>query len=267
MLHEVDRALRTLLLTTEGAPEDLRVVFDPPTEQWVAAFDGTPTVNCCLYEVRSDRGRRIPDRDRGGLVLSFGARPHWYRLAYVVSAWSSGSVESRVLLGWVLSCLAALDALPERVLSGSLAQAAAPVAITVAESSTLAVADSLTALLGDDRPTLDVTVTAPVRPLPALPAEEIPLPWSLREKESQETPTATLSVGRHWWVEVVRAGTEQMALFEARLALDELVRHLGVEPDEHEVNVSQVMTDEGRGVRLVASGTIEDGPTPESEDP
>ncbi len=70
-----------------------------------------------------------------------------------------------------------------------------------------------------------------------------------------------LPVGKSWSVGVVRSGRGEAAVADARSALTDLIRRLGVDPDGLEVAVTPVMTDDGPGVRLTAGGTIEDGPT------
>jgi hypothetical protein len=270
VINEVDAALKSLLLTAAGAPEDLRVVFEAPTVEWVAALDGTPTIDLCLYDLREDLKQRevsqTARRNERNRIIGWRPPPRVYRLSYIVSAWSADAAESRELLDWVRRCFAGMDTLPKKVLTGTLAAGRAPVPVSVSDSTTQFVPESLRALI--DLPTLEIAVACQVV-FPAtrdarLPLAEVLSSEALAPKvieEARPREAGVHPVGKSWSVGVVRAGRTEAAVADARSALTDLVRRLGVDPQGVEVAVTPVMTDDGPGIRLTASGPIEDGPT------
>lgn len=169
MIGEVDKALRITVSSGAGAPEGLQVVFDPPSPEWVRGLDGTPTVNFCLYDVKEDRkGLQVGlvgVRNERGQVIGYTNPARFYRLSYIGTAWSaSGDPEDdHELLGWLLCQLAGLTELPKSSLTGSLAT----VGVTGLELCRPAVEtrptpQTMTALGGVVRPSLELVVTAPV---------------------------------------------------------------------------------------------------------
>jgi hypothetical protein len=155
VIHEADAALKSLLLTAGGAPENLRVVFEGPNVEWVAALDGSPTISLCLYDIREEiKPRQVGQtamRNEQNRIVGWRPPPRVYRLFYIVSAWSADAAESRELLDWVRRCFAGMDTLPKKVPTGTLAAARTPVPVSVSESTTQFVPESLRALI--DLPT------------------------------------------------------------------------------------------------------------------
>jgi Pvc16 N-terminal domain len=269
VIHEVDAALKSLLLTAAGAPEDLSVVFEGPNVEWVAALDGTPTISLCLYDMREEiKQRQVGQtamRYERNRIIGWRPPPRVYRFSYIASAWSADATESRELLDWVRRCFAGMDTLPKKVLTGTLAAGRAPVPVSVSDSTTQFVPESLRALI--DLPTLEIAVACqvvfPAAPAAGLVLEELSTEAEMPRvvEEARRREAGVLPVGKSWSVGVVRAGRTEAAVADARSALADLVRRLGVDPDGVEVAVTPVMTDDGPGIRLTASGTIEDGPT------
>lgn len=175
MINEVDKALKAVITVATGAPEDLRVDYNPPTKEWASKLGDTPTINFCLYDVREDTTRkrvgRNPVRDERNRIVAYYPPPRWYKLSYIVTAWKGEVEESHELIGWVLSTFAGIDMLPASVLTGSLRDSKTPIQIVVAQpaADTRPTPQSLTALSGEVRPTLDLVVTVPVefQPTPA----------------------------------------------------------------------------------------------------
>ncbi|MFD7452893.1 DUF4255 domain-containing protein [Kitasatospora sp. NPDC059827] len=167
MIHEVDEALR-LLLAEAGLPErGVEVVLDAPTRD-LAARRTAPTVSVFLYDVREDTGRRqagaVAEHDADGLVLGHRAAPRWFELAYLVTVWTNRPQDEHRLLAEVLQCLTAVDALPARLLTGTLARLGLTVGLDIAGRDTglPSVSDVWSALGGELRPSIDLRVLAPL---------------------------------------------------------------------------------------------------------
>ncbi|WP_067463721.1 DUF4255 domain-containing protein [Actinomadura macra] len=177
MLHEVDDALRALVSTHALAGGDVRLVFDAPTREW-AAQRNTPTVNAYLYDVREDMARRErgPTRMHGkdGQVTAYRQPPRFYRLSYLVTAWTKQPEDEHRLLSAVLGSLVRYETLPEETLpaGGMLAAAGITIPITVAvpPPEPRSIADIWSALGGELKPSLDVVVVAPLPVSPEFPA-------------------------------------------------------------------------------------------------
>ncbi|MBN0047602.1 DUF4255 domain-containing protein [Streptomyces actuosus] len=167
MIHEVDEALRGLLDESGLAASGVEVVFDAPTRDW-AARRNAPTVCVFLYDIREDVSRRgsgageVHDPD-GHLVARRGP-PRWFELTYLITAWANRPQDEHRLLSQVLACLVAVDALPDRLLSGTLAALGLTVDLDTAGAGLAApaAADVWSALGGELRASLGVRVRAPL---------------------------------------------------------------------------------------------------------
>ena len=166
MIHEVDEAMRKLFAAGDvpGGGGDL--AFDPPTTDWVARRNA-PTVNVFLYDSREDLSRR----STGALAVHedehlVGHRrpPRWFRLSYLVTAWTNRSQDGHRLLSQALTCLVATNRFRAEWLTGSLAELDLSVGVEAggAVSEGRAATDVWSALGGELRPAINVVVTAPV---------------------------------------------------------------------------------------------------------
>jgi hypothetical protein len=177
MIHEVDDALRRMLREQALRGTDVDIALDAPTKDW-AARRNAPTVNLYLYDIREDLRRRsrgmINEYGDDGRVAARHLPPRYIKLSYLVTAWTQRPEDEHRLLSELLLTLLAYDALPPALLGGTLARLKLPVPITVAlpPPEDRAFADVWTALGGELKPSLDLTVSAPVdaaRPIPAGP--------------------------------------------------------------------------------------------------
>ncbi|MEU9047886.1 MULTISPECIES: DUF4255 domain-containing protein [unclassified Kitasatospora] len=167
MIHEVDEALR-LLLAEAGLPErGVEVVFDAPTRDF-ASRRTAPTVSVFLYGIREDTDRRqagaVAEYDEDGVVVGHRAAPRWFELAYLVTVWTNRPQDEHRLLAEVLQCLTTVDALPARMLTGTLAQLGLTVGIDITGRDTglPSVSDVWSALGGELRPSIDLRALAPL---------------------------------------------------------------------------------------------------------
>jgi hypothetical protein len=173
VIQEVDKALKILVGSSAGAPEGLEIVFDPPSRKWVENMPTTPTINFCLYDVKEDMKQRqvgqTPVRNERNRIIGFRPPPTIYKLSYIATAWSGTEdiEEDHQLLGWLLYVLAGLKQMPPSTLTGSLARwGSAGLQIGQPSAEGKPTPQSLSALGGDVRATLEVVVSAPFAPEP-----------------------------------------------------------------------------------------------------
>ncbi|MFJ9630130.1 DUF4255 domain-containing protein [Streptomyces sp. NPDC101175] len=168
MIHEIDEALRRLLRARALPAGVAEVVFDAPTRDW-AARRNAPTVDAYLYDIREEVARRergaMALRDAAGTVTERRQPPRWFRLSYLVTAWTKRTEDEHRLLSAVLAGLLPYEVLPAEHLEGStlLALGAAiPLTVGVPPAESRSIADIWSALGGELKPSLDVVVIAPV---------------------------------------------------------------------------------------------------------
>ncbi|WP_040699840.1 DUF4255 domain-containing protein [Nocardia vinacea] len=177
MFVEVDEALRTLIGADAVDRNEVDVVFDAPTKDW-AARRNSPTVNMFLYDIREDLRRRqrglINEYDDRGVVVNRHQGPRYFKLSYLITAWTQRPEDEHRLLSALLSCFLRHDQIPPASLTGTLADIGLPVALNIAlpPPEDRSFADVWSALGGELKPSLDLVVTAPAdggRRLPAAP--------------------------------------------------------------------------------------------------
>jgi hypothetical protein len=168
LIEQVDGALNDIVVNEALSGSKLDVVFDAPTKDW-AARRNAPTVNLYLYDIREDTRRRPAgyleqrDPDSGAVVMRRPA-PRFYKLSYLVTAWTQRPEDEHRLLDGLLRAFLRYDALPERLVTGPLAEPGEPVKLTVGlpPPEDRAFADVWSALGGELKPSLDLVVFAPM---------------------------------------------------------------------------------------------------------
>jgi hypothetical protein len=167
----VDEVLRGLLTGGALAGTGVDIAFEAPTKDW-AARRNAPTIDVYLYDIREDVHRRergaIAVHDDQGIVVRRRQPPRWYRLSYLVTAWTKQPQDEHRLLSAVLATLLPREVLPPEELTGALAALGLTIPLTVAgqQTDSRSFAEIWSALGGELKPSLDVTVTAP---FPAFP--------------------------------------------------------------------------------------------------
>jgi len=167
VIAEVDDALRELVRHEALAGSDVDVVFDAPTKDW-AARRNAPTVNLYLYDVREDLRRRergwSEERDDDGIVVARRPAPKYFKLSYLLTAWTQRPEDEHRLLDDLLRTFLRYDALPARLVTGRLAEPRLDVPVTVGlpPPEDRAFADVWSALGGELKPSLDLVVIAPI---------------------------------------------------------------------------------------------------------
>lgn len=174
MISDIDDALRRLIEQEAVDDAEVDVVFDAPTKDWAARRTG-PTIDVYLYDIREDMRRRqrgLVNEYDNGRVRARHLPPRYFKLSYLVAAWTQRPEDEHHLLGRLLACFLRHDAMPGNLLSGSLVTLGLPVPVTVAlpPPEDRSFADVWTALGGELKPSLDVVVSMPTETGRAQPA-------------------------------------------------------------------------------------------------
>ncbi|MFB7913813.1 DUF4255 domain-containing protein [Streptomyces sp. NPDC056061] len=172
MIHEVDDVLRSLIRAEVLEGGQIAVVFDAPTREW-AAKANAPMVNLYLYDIREDMRRRERglhnDYDERGTIIARRRPPRFFKLSYLITAWTKRPEDEHRLLASLLGCLLCHEALPPERLTGTLADIGAPVPMSIAlpPPEDRSFADVWSALGGELKPSLDLVVSVPVTASPS----------------------------------------------------------------------------------------------------
>ena len=175
MIHDIDESLRVLVKQEALEGNGVEIAFDAPTKEWVSRRNA-PSVDLYLYDIREDQSRRETMwedvRDERGRIIERRLRPRWYRLSYLVTAWTQRPEDEHRLLSAMLSAFVRHEILPPELLRGSLEGIEQPVILTVALPPTedRSIADVWSAMGGELKPSLDLVVTAPMDVARTLPA-------------------------------------------------------------------------------------------------
>jgi len=205
VIEDVDAALRLLVDREAIGGAEVQVVFDAPTKDW-AARRNAPTIDLYLYDIREDMRRRSRGLLNEYEDTNLRARmlpPRHFKLSYLVTAWTQRAEDEHRLLAALLQCFLRHEALPDDVLTGSLAELGLPVPMTVAlpPPEDRAFADVWSALGGELKPSLDVVVSAPIdtgQRYPVGPPVAEPTvvsaggiaDWPPRERRTRHAPVA-----------------------------------------------------------------------------
>jgi hypothetical protein len=166
VIHEVDESIRNLLRLNMPVGTDVEVAFDAPTKDW-ASRRNAPTIDVYLYDIREDLRRReigrFDQRAADGRVDQRLQPPRWYKLSYLLTAWTQRPEDEHRLLAAMLQRFLQDDRLPDGVLTGSLAALGYPIPYTCAlpPPEDRALSDVWSALGGELKPSLDLVVVAP----------------------------------------------------------------------------------------------------------
>lgn len=166
MIHEIDGALRSLIGTRALPGVITDIEFAAPTRNW-AARRNAPTVNVYLYDIREEVGRRergpVAVRNEDGRVVGRRQPPRWFRLSYLVTAWTTRPEDEHRLLSALLILLLQHEILPPEDLTGALRELnlSIPMTVAVPPPESRSLADLWSALGGELKPSLDVVVVAP----------------------------------------------------------------------------------------------------------
>jgi hypothetical protein len=119
--------------------------------------------------------------------------PRYFKLSYLVTAWTQRPEDEHRLLTLLLRCFLRYDAVPKELLSGSLAalDLPAPMSIALPPPEDRAFADVWSALGGELKPSLDLVVSAPAETgqrYPVAPLATEPMTLAVNGKDGQWPP-------------------------------------------------------------------------------
>lgn len=169
MIHDVDESLKALIRrdVLDGADVDLS--FEAPTKEW-AGKRQRPTLSVFLYDFREDLSRRFHSREEvrneAGIVIDRPGPPRFFKMSYLVTAWTERAEDEHRVLSAVLNQFMKSDAIPADVLVGTLTEYPRHVRATIAlpPPQDRSIADIWSALGGELKPSLDLVITAPFQP-------------------------------------------------------------------------------------------------------
>ena len=167
MIHEVDESLRLLMRQEALQGGDIDILFETPTKDW-ASRRNTPTIDVFLYDIREDIGRReegiVDIRDAEGRVVDRRRPPRYYKLSYLVTAWTQRPEDEHRLLSACMSAFLKHGELPKELLVGSLEEMGLSVMVNIAlpPPQDRSISDIWTALGGELKPSLELVVVAPL---------------------------------------------------------------------------------------------------------
>jgi hypothetical protein len=166
VIWEVDSSLESLLRAEAVRDKEIEVVFDAPATDWAARLTG-PVVDAYLYDIHEDVERRHagtpPERDGNGRIVGRRAAIRYYRLSYLITAWTTRAADEHRLLGQLLENLIRFEQIPSEHLKGRLAGKNLALTTAMPQPDRNA-SDLWTAVGGEMKPSLDVMVMVPITP-------------------------------------------------------------------------------------------------------
>jgi len=169
MINEVDEVLRSLVKADVVSGTDVEVVFDAPTRDW-ASRRNKPTVDLYLYDIREDLRRRetgyIEVRNDKGIVVERRPVPRFFKLSYLITAWTQRPEDEHRLLSAVLACFLVHDIIPEQHMTQTLIETGFPLGVSIAypPPENRQVSDVWSSLGGDLKPSVDLVITMALQP-------------------------------------------------------------------------------------------------------
>jgi hypothetical protein len=169
VLHELDNALRALLDQEIGNGADVEIEFDAPTKDW-ATRRNRPTIDVYLYDIRQELSRsqvgKVPVRTDEGYIAQHRPPPKYFRLSYLVTAWTQRPEDEHRLLSALMAVFLRHATVPPELLNGSIGdlEISIPMAIALPTPQDRSLSDVWTALGGELKPSLDLTIIAPFLP-------------------------------------------------------------------------------------------------------
>jgi hypothetical protein len=169
VINEVDESLRNLVKAEVVNGADVEVLFEAPTRDW-ASRRNTPTVDLYLYDIREDLRLRqtglVERRDDNGVVVERRPMPRFFKLAYLVTAWTQRPEDEHRLLSAILACFIRHETIPDETLTPLLQDLGLPLTILIAypPPENRQVSDVWSSLGGDLKPSIDLVITMAIQP-------------------------------------------------------------------------------------------------------
>ena len=166
MLHLLDESLETLLRRKMAIGRaDVDIAFDAPDNEWSGRIT-KPTINLFLWDVR----RSVDEAESGRERVARGGKDHWrlkpprIAFSYLLTAWTNEARDEHRLLGSALTTLLATAQIEDEFLAQDLREVMPPPTLRVARPDAKDFAEFWSAIDGELKPGLDITVTATVDP-------------------------------------------------------------------------------------------------------
>jgi hypothetical protein len=194
MIHDVDETLRAIVRRDVINGSDIEVLFDAPTKDW-ASRRNTPTIDIYLYDIREDLKRRqageVFSRNEMGRKTGSTTMPRFFKLSYLITAWTQRPEDEHRLLSAMLACFLRNDRIPGDWVAGSLGEQGWPLDVTIAlpPPEDRALSDVWSALGGELKPSLDLVCIIPLdtgRLQPVAVLVDKPPAFEFRGPENQE---------------------------------------------------------------------------------
>ncbi len=167
MIHEVDACLAALIKAEALKETEAQVVFDAPTTSWAARRTG-PVIDVFLYDLREDVARREaqtwPERDENGRITGRKRGARFFKLSYLITAWTNRPEEEHRLLGQLLEALLCYDRIPDDHLRGRLRDRTVLLNLALPAGPDRSLSDLWNALGGEMKPSLDLVVGVAIEP-------------------------------------------------------------------------------------------------------
>jgi hypothetical protein len=254
VIHEVDESLRMLMRNEALQGTDIDILFETPTKEW-ASRRNTPTIDVFLYDIREDIGRReegvISIRGEDGKVIGRRRPPRYYKLSYLVTAWTQRPEDEHRLLSACMATFLKHGELPQETLVGSLKEMGQLIMVNIAlpPPQDRSISDIWTALGGELKPSLELVVVAPLEtyfPIHVGPPLTEPPIFGLRRAQDETADRARVAIpGVPPRPEAVPAGKPKKAKGAAKQAEpDEVAGHVIADPLPEE---ALVMSEDGTG--------------------
>jgi hypothetical protein len=167
MISDVDASLSALLRAEALSGNETDVVFDAPTTEWASRRSG-PVVDVFLYDIREDPARRdiaaLPQRDLTGRITGRKPGIRYFRLSYLLTAWTKRPEDEHRLLGQLLEALLQYDRIPQDHLRGRFSDETIVLALALPSAQDRSLTDLWNALGGEMKPSIDLVAVVPMRP-------------------------------------------------------------------------------------------------------
>jgi hypothetical protein len=164
VLQQIDASLEAFLRAVVPLPKrDVEVAFDAPDRDWGTGIT-KPTINLYLWDVR----RNLDEREAGMTLADEDGRRVRRRpdprvdCRYLVTAWTTETRDEHALLGRVLTAVLQHGELPGEHLHGAYAEVRPLPRLSIGTADERDQSDFWSALGGQLKPGLDLTVTATV---------------------------------------------------------------------------------------------------------
>lgn len=196
MIHEIDEALRQLLIKEMPIRNnEVDVTFDPPTREVTARWN-KPTINIFLHDLRQNKYRQkqwAVARRNGNTSVHKKRTDLKFDLHYVITVWSEQPDDEHYILTRSIMALCRYGSLPRDVLPKRLqATLSGNIPLTVADPEDfLSPADLWSSVDNELRPVIACTLTLPLNPyaeveMPLVRSRELNIGPMLGSGESEQ---------------------------------------------------------------------------------